>query len=126
MYDDFLCHDDEDLCREFHQASWADRVALLDNIKDHRARELGQRLIFAERPELLPEETRARLRRWLQVRALGTTAWEAPWRTFESAILEARELMLEPDADRAQLKEVIKWLEIRRAMCCETAVAEIL
>jgi exodeoxyribonuclease I len=59
IYDGFYTGKDSRLMEQFHNADWSVRPNIIANIEDKRARELGYRIIFLERPELLRPEIRS-------------------------------------------------------------------
>ena len=41
---------------EFHKAPWENRLSVINKFKDERLNYFGKKLIYEERPELLPKE----------------------------------------------------------------------
>lgn len=74
----------------FHIDPWETRRILLRGIEDPRFRQLGQRIIGAERPDLFTDGERLRWNAWLRDR------WHAgsdvPWRSEASALAELDDL----------------------------------
>ncbi|MCP4185651.1 MAG: exodeoxyribonuclease I [Hyphomicrobiales bacterium] len=62
IYDGFFSWDDQALMKEFHAAEWANKLTILEKFTDARLKQLGQRLIYFEQPDVLNEETRDRLK----------------------------------------------------------------
>jgi exodeoxyribonuclease-1 len=61
LYEDLPDRGDDDLIREFHEADWRNRAALVARFRDSRHRRIAQRLIHFERPDVLPVETRQKM-----------------------------------------------------------------
>jgi exodeoxyribonuclease-1 len=64
--EDMLYHDlpdgrDRGLLRDFQNADWEDRRALIASFHDPRHRAIGRRLLYLERPDLLDPQTHARM-----------------------------------------------------------------
>lgn len=95
IYDGFLTPADEKIAEEFHSSSWVERVRLLGELHDERARELGERLVYLEGPEALPKAARKRLDVWRKERIV-TNAAEVPWMTVPKALAEVEHLMAAP------------------------------
>jgi len=77
---------------EFHDADWGDRYAIACQFEDPRYRELGERIIFADAPDSLPQSRRQYWRQHIADRLLGAgPACEAL--TLTSAIQQADDLL---------------------------------
>jgi hypothetical protein len=55
IYGGFPTRGDQKVMDAFHKASWPERYALLERFVDARYKELGERIIYTEAPEALPE-----------------------------------------------------------------------
>lgn len=60
---DFPSNADKQRMQEFHDADWGNRYAITCQFEDARYRELGERIIFADGPDHLPQ---SRLQHWQQ------------------------------------------------------------
>ncbi len=107
IYDGFPNAADQALMEQFHNAAWADRVALADRIEDPRVSEFAYRLIFFERPDLLPAAKAAELDAWRAERAL-TEDDTVPWMTIRKALREADDLLKNASGDEAALLVEVK------------------
>lgn len=87
IYDGFLSHADEAVLEAFHVAPWEQRPAIVDRLTDRRMVQLARRLLFTERPDLFPPETRGMLEQLRARRLLGDVR-EVPWRTLSQALFE--------------------------------------
>jgi exodeoxyribonuclease-1 len=92
IYAGFYTHADQRLLDQFQAAEhWEDRLHILDKIQDERARQLGRRLIFLNRPDLLEASmvdamTGAMRDRWMSVDV------DAPWMTFATVDQQLAEI----------------------------------
>ena len=80
----------------FHDVPWEDRLGVAMEMADLRMRRMAQRLIYFERPEVLPEKTRAALGHEIHSR-LNTHDDVLPWRTVADAQQELAKLQSEDD-----------------------------
>jgi exodeoxyribonuclease-1 len=60
--------EDEARIAAFQLAEWEERVKLADQMKDARVREFARRIVFLERPDLLTDESREDMKKWLSMR----------------------------------------------------------
>ena len=111
IYDGFVSDDDSELMQRFHRADWSGRLAIAERFEDHRLLELAERLIYFERPDLLPPADQARLEAW--VRSRLTTADDVPWMTVSKALIELQDIRRKavPGA-AAQLDEIDGFLDL--------------
>ena len=103
IYQGFYTSADQRLLDRFQAAEhWEDRLQILDDIEDDRAQQLGRRLIFLHRPDLLEptmvEAMTAEMRnRWMSVDP------DAPWTTFASVEQQLAEIEAEAAMDEVGL-----------------------
>jgi exodeoxyribonuclease-1 len=110
IYDGFASWQDNQLLERFHSASPEARSQILDQLEDERLRDLGYRLIYTERPEILPSEIRAKLDAWRTER-LFTEDEGVPWRTIPQALAEAEDRIAQTEGDSDDLLiEIQAWL----------------
>jgi exodeoxyribonuclease I len=117
IYEGFVPKADESLLENFHTASWADRLSIVRQLQDRRMFQLGRRLLFTERPDLLAEQLRYQLERMQAERLLGGDG-QQPWRTLSEALFELEGKLSEthPTDDLAFLaehREHLRALQIR-------------
>lgn len=114
IYDGFVQAADEARMERFHKVPWEARVAIVEQFEDGRLVELGRRLIYIERPDVLSEAQRRSGRRAIARRLAGQVE-AAPWLTFEAAIQEIEGLLATPmdDAGR-ELVEAWRGYLVRR------------
>lgn len=112
IYDGFPSRSDERLRQQFEHSDWAARAGLCGQFEDDRLRELGQRLVLSEVPNLLAPGTRGALRRQLADRALSLDP-DVPWNTLAKARQELEALRdratLPPE--QARLDDIAGYLE---------------
>jgi exodeoxyribonuclease-1 len=112
IYEGFPTRADEEVMEEFHSSSWDEKARLLRELDDRRACELGERLIYLERPEVLAKPLRARLDAWVAEKILSDDP-DVPWMTVPKALAEIDRLLSdtnEPE-DRTFLRSVKTFVE---------------
>ena len=92
---------------QFHDVGWADRVDLAERIDDPRVREFAWRLIYFERPDLLPAAKTAELDAWRAERVL-TEDEAVPWTTIGKALRETDDFLANATGDEARLLGEVK------------------
>lgn len=109
IYDDFPSTANEGRMADFHRHDWSERVGILDTIDDDRYRKFGQRVIAAERPDLLTDEQRNHWHTWRRERLLAEG--ETPWLTIPRALAEIDQLFeTGPVEQREQLASIRDFL----------------
>ncbi|WP_071676033.1 exonuclease domain-containing protein [Nioella nitratireducens] len=102
IYAGFYSSADQRLLDRFQTASWEERPAILDQINDQRARQLGRRLLYLHRSDQLDSTvvdamTTAIRQRWMSVDP------DAPWMTFAAVEKQLAEIEAEGAMDAAGL-----------------------
>ncbi len=69
------------LFEEFHQATWNDKLSVLNKFKDERLVQFGQQLIYNETPDVLPKEIHKKIKRKIAERIFSTN--NEKWTTIE-------------------------------------------
>jgi len=111
LYERRFADAEEEAMAAFHAAPWAERPAIVAGFADPRLAELGRRLLWVERPELLGADDRAELMRWAAERVVGDDP-DAPWRSLGTALRESEALLAGTGDDaRAFLVEIRDFLE---------------
>lgn len=110
IYSGFPSNDDQALMHSFHENNWEDRIGIIQGIKDDRYRQLGQRIVATERPDMLTVEQRQRWDSWCRERLCPTG--DTPWLTVARALEEISDLTenAEPGQQR-QLAELERFLK---------------
>ena len=110
LYDGFPGATDERLMEQFHEVNWSDRVALAEQIEDSRIKEFAYRLVYFERPDVLPEATVAKFNAWRSDRVLSEDEG-VPWMTIGQALREADDLLKNAsDNETVLLRDVKDYL----------------
>ncbi|WP_319799137.1 hypothetical protein [Nitrobacter sp.] len=96
IYNGFPGPNDEGRMNAFHQASWPDRLAIVQSLEDERLRWFGLRLVYSEARGVLPEAVKVEIEHRLanQLAEDGSGCL-----TYELALAETDKLMGE-GADR--------------------------
>jgi len=112
IYDGFSSSADREIMEQFHKTDWTDRIELAEQLRDQRMKGLAYRLIYLEKPDVLPVSMRISFDDRVAERLL-TDDPNVPWRTIPKAIQEADDLLSgSSDADKtAFLKTVRQFLE---------------
>ena len=108
IYDGFASRGDHALMQYFHDVPWEDRLGVAREMADLRMRRIAQRLIYIERPEALPDKTKAALDREIEAR-LNAHEDVLPWRTVADAQQELAKLEREDDV--GSLSDFVRGLE---------------
>ena len=109
IYGGFSSNADQTRMHSFHAQTWEDRVGTVQEIDDERYRQIGQRLIAVERPDLLTEAQRQRWVTWRRERFL--IAEKVPWTTVASALEELAKVSQDTTlAQQAQLANLERFL----------------
>jgi exodeoxyribonuclease-1 len=110
IYSGFPSHDDQSRMHSFHEQSWEDRISIIQEIGDDRYRQIGQRIVATERPELLTTEQRLRWYAWSRDRL--RTNEDVPWLTVSSALAELAGLSKDTGPNQQnQLAELKRFFE---------------
>ena len=107
IYDGFPSAADQALMEQFHQADWGERAALAARIEDPRIGEFARRLIYFERPDILPDAQSAELSAWIAERVLNEDE-SVPWLTVRKALREADDLLQDASGVEADLLRAVK------------------
>jgi exodeoxyribonuclease-1 len=112
IHEQFLSPPDATLLRSFHDTEWTARPNIVRRLADERLRELGKRLIYVERPDLLDVVERLELESWTTDRLLGFGP-DGP-RSLEQSYREACDLIEGGGhEDPSLLVEVRTWLSVK-------------
>jgi exodeoxyribonuclease-1 len=84
IYTKFTSPEDNKIMPEFHTAEWERKLSVLDKLKDERLHYFGRRLIYEEKPEMLPKEEYNQIHRTIAKRLLSTSTekWNTIPRTY--------------------------------------------
>lgn len=113
IYDGFVGQADEERMERFHRLPWKERIELVSAFEDPRLRELGRRLIYNERPDVLDDDLCRRYDSELAARILGSDE-DVPWRTLPKALEQAEDqLRVAGASERKFLEEHRDYLKRR-------------
>lgn len=90
IYDGFPSANDKTLMIKFHSSSPEERLAMIREFSDQRYQQIARRLVYADSPELLDDNTRLEMDAWVAERL--STNEDVPWRTLPEAFLELEDL----------------------------------
>ena len=107
IYDGFPSRADANLMERFHTAPWEERQRIVECLSDTRYRELGERLIYLERPDVLSANNKQRWDGWRKDRL--THPGDVPWGTLTSVIAEIAEIEGSGSTEMAALLSECKW-----------------
>jgi exonuclease I len=94
----------------FHRAGWEERAKLIPAIEDHRYRELGQRILACESPELMSANQCTQWETFRRARFFPDG--DVPWLTVSRALAEDADLSRNADApQRLHLQEITEFLK---------------
>lgn len=105
MYDDFYSAEDKRVLAEFQASNWRHRADLVVQLKDHRLRQLGQRLIFWNAPALVSEHYAAAAEAAIRSRWFSPDP-DAPWMTFAEAEKQLAEIAERGAVSKAALVQM--------------------
>ena len=107
IYDSFPGAADKGLMAQFHDVDWPDRGGLAERIEDPRVKEFAYRLIYFERPDLLPAARVVEFDAWRAERVLSEDVG-VPWMTVRKALREADDLLNTTTGDEAAFLGEVK------------------
>ena len=109
IYGGFASNADQARMHSFHAHGWGDRIGILQEIEDARYRQIAQRIVAIERPDLLTDAQRQRWELWRRERFL--TNEKVPWMTVASALEELADVSQDATPDQqAQLADLERFL----------------
>ena len=109
IYSGFASNADQARMHSFHAQGWEDRIGIIQEIEDERYRQIAQRIVAIERPDLLTDAQRQRWESWRRERVL--TNEKVPWMTVASAIEELADKSQDATpAQQAQLADLERFL----------------
>ncbi|HKX77908.1 MAG TPA: hypothetical protein VJM34_05245 [Novosphingobium sp.] len=112
IYDGFPGPEDEGRMNAFHQASWPDRLEIVQGLEDERLRWFGLRLIYSEARRVLPATVRAEIELRLANQLAGDGSGCL---TYELALTETDKLIGEGADHDGLLSRYRNYLQDRSA-----------
>lgn len=104
IYDGFVGREDEKRMERFHRLPWKERIDLVSAFDDPRLRELGRRLIYNERPDVLDDDLRRQYDSAVAARTRASDG-DAPWRTLPKALEQAEDQLRVAEASERKFIE---------------------
>ena len=80
IYKKFTPAEDNKIMPEFHKANWDKKLTIIDKFNDERLRYFGKKLLYEEKPELLPKELFNLMHKKIAKKLLSTN--EEKWNTI--------------------------------------------
>lgn len=110
IYDGFFDRSAEILMEAFHAATWSERPAIVEKFQDARLKEIGKRLIYTERPDLLDAPV-SRQQKLLFARRVMGHGNDATWVSIPTALKRIEEISAGlGGAEREQFDEYVQFL----------------
>lgn len=113
IYSGFPSQSDEALMERFHATAWQDRHLLVSQFVDQRLSFLAARIIYAERPDYLPDSLRSSVEAYVQSRL--HFQGDCRWATVPKAIAECDATLVSAKGD--QLEMLISYREHLLSLC---------
>jgi exodeoxyribonuclease-1 len=89
----FFSDTDRELCRQFHESPWEERLEFVHRLGDRRLKRLARRLIYFESPHLLEEAVRCIIAKDISERRRGEGEYTLPpWTTITQALSELQDM----------------------------------
>ena len=104
IYKKFTTPEDNRIMPEFHKAPWENRLSVINKFKDERLNYFGKKLIYEERPELLPKEDYKKIHRDFAKKVLSTN--DEKWNTIPRTFSEIDTLRNKFENDEEKLKNL--------------------
>jgi exodeoxyribonuclease-1 len=84
IYTKFTSAEDNRIMPEFHKVEWEKKLSVLDKLKDERLHYFGRRLIYEEKPDILPKTEYNQIHKTIAKRLLSTSSekWNTIPRTY--------------------------------------------
>ena len=112
IYKKFISAFDNVLMKEFHKASWENKLVIMEKFKDERLKYFAEILIFEEQPDLLEKESFLKIEEHLKKRIMSTN--KERWITIYDAYKKIDDLRIKYDNNKDSLfilEDVNKYIE---------------
>lgn len=106
IYGEFPTAPDNQLMKRFHATPWPDRHYLVSQFADRRYSFLAARVIYAEHPNLLPDDLRESVRAHVQSRVFFEG--DCDWGTIAKAMAECDDKLGEVSPEQAEMLQRYK------------------
>ncbi len=102
IYDGFISSSDQVVLDRFHVSDWSERLAILGSLGNERLRALGNRLVYSDAPQIMPDAVRREYDLAIARRLLAEPG-SVPWLTLPQALTEAEDLLTQAEGEEAIL-----------------------
>ena len=112
IYKNFVSYSDGLLMQEFQEASWQNKLIIMDKFKDKRLKYFAEILIFEEKPDLLEKKDFIKIKNHFRKRILSTN--KEKWLTICDAYKKIDDLRIKYDNNEENLlilENVNKYIE---------------
>ena len=107
-------NEDNKVMTLFHKAEWDEKLSIIDKFKDQRLHYFGKKLIYEEKPEILPKSEYNKIHRNLAKRLLSTNneKWNTIPRVYQEIDTLREKFEREGKKDKLpMLEEINKYIE---------------
>ena len=114
IYTKFTSAEDNKTMSKFHEVDWSKRMSILDKLKDERLHYFGKKLIYEEKPEILPKSIYNTFHQNLAKRVLSTNneKWNTIPRTYQEIDTLREKFEREGKQDKLpMLEEINSYIE---------------
>lgn len=108
LYEGFIGNEDKALMQSLRAQDWPERNRTIQRLNDDRLRELGQRLICTEAPDVAGDEAFHNFNQWVAYRR--TTADSVPWLTAQRALVEIDDLARTYPDDQDRINKIRSYI----------------
>ena len=114
LYTNFPKPEDKNLMNLFHQFKWEDRIDIIDKFKEERFSRLAEKLIYEEKPELLPEGRFKKIKREIAERIFSTE--KQNWTTLPEFYRQIDEKRNKYEKDEKKMQLLNEYDEFAQAI----------
>ena len=98
----------------FHQFKWEDRIDLIDKFKEERFSRLAEKLIYEEKPNILPESRLKKIKREIAERIFSTD--KQNWTTLPEFYRQIDEKRNKHENDEKKMKLLEEYDEFAQSI----------
>ena len=114
LYTNFAKPEDTKLMKIFHQFKWEDRIDLIDKFKEERFSRLAEKLIYEEKPNILPESRLKKIKREIAERIFSTD--KQNWTTLPEFYRQIDEKRNKHENDEKKMKLLEEYDEFAQSI----------
>ena len=105
IYTKFTTAEDNKIMPEFHSVNWDKKLSIISKFKDERLKYFGKKLLYMEKPELLPKDDYSLIHKDIAKKLLSTN--NEKWNTIPRTYAEIDTLRAKFEKENHQDKLVI-------------------